>query len=117
MKSLGRASWPPANISASPTVATVRTRRGARAKRRMTSTSVSKPSSRAVARPAVMASQKFHLGPTISEAVMTAARPPRSPWAKLMMRLARYTSTRPMATSPLSEPRMSPRNRMGRGAG
>ena len=45
----------------------------------------------------------------------TAATAPSSAWAKFTMRLARYTSTTPMASRAMSEPNTTPRTTMPSG--
>ena len=91
----GRRSPIPASTCARPIVATESTRRGARKKRRITSTSTSTPSTTAVASPAANATSQLAPLVTTSSTASEAGAAPRSPWAKLRIRCARYTSARP----------------------
>jgi len=79
----------PPRTWAMPMVATVRIRRGALKKRRITTTSMSHPVTRAAARPMGRARKYETCQPVTMTTAMAAARPPMSAWAKLMMRLDR----------------------------
>ena len=107
----GRSSPIPASTCARPIVATESTRRGARKKRRITSTSTTTPSTTAVASPATNATSQLAPLVTTSSTASEAGAAPRSPWAKLRIRCARYTSARPSARSALSPPSRRPARR------
>jgi hypothetical protein len=91
-----------------PMVTTVRTRREARKNRRMMSNSMTTPSTTAAAKPVASPTRYGSPVKTIRLAASVLGAMPRSLWAKFKMRLARYTSAMPTATSALSRPRIAP---------
>ena len=90
----------PSRTDAAPSVATTVISRGTLRSRRTTATSVSAPV------PAPMSSARGNTSQYDAPWLMTrtpstaAAKAPVSPWAKLTMRVARYTNTRPTASRP-----------------
>ena len=92
---VGRYTWTAPKMSDTPIVATDRMSRGADAKRRTINTSTRKPATSAD--PIAIANPRSHgmWWTLMSTAAPTADTAPISAWAKLMMRLARYTRIRP----------------------
>ena len=108
---------PKASTWARPSVATVSSNRGERAKRRMTSTSARAPTTTAAARPMPTPSSHGRPERVMSSTARVAGNAPRSPWAKLTTRLARQTRASPTAPRALVSPRMAPESHAPRGRG
>ena len=113
----GRNRPPNASSWVSPSVATVSTSRGARKKRRMINSSQAAPSATATANPAPNATN--HGRPEVITIITEseAGMYPRSAWAKLRIRLARYTSAMPTLTIAVSNPMSTPRSATPAGMG
>ena len=88
-KARGSPISPKTSSWAMPIVATVRIRRGARAKRRMITNSMNTPRTTPLARPTSIAGRYGQPDSAISSTASDAGSPPRSPCAKLTIRLAR----------------------------
>ena len=93
---------------ATPMVATVRISRGERKNRRMITNSMTPPSTMALITPAPRARNQDHPEKVTMPMASTVGAVPRSAWAKLRMRLARYTSARPTAMRAFSSPNTMP---------
>ena len=104
----GRSNPSPASSWARPMVATVRISRGDRKNRRITSSSTAAPRTTAAAIPTTKATTQLAPLVTTSSTASDAGAAPRSPWAKLRMRFARYTRASPSARRALRPPRMAP---------
>ena len=101
---LGRIASTPASNPAMPMVTTVRISRGAAKNRRMKTNSTSAPSATATSKAIGIATKYGKPGPTMSRTPSAAGAPPRSPVAKLTMRLERYVSASPNASRAVSAP-------------
>ncbi len=107
---LGRRMANTASSWVMPMVATVSTSRGEREKRRMMANSTMAPSTMAAARPTPSPNRYGRPENTMSPTARVAGTKPRSAWAKLSTRLARYTRAIPMARRAVSRPITTPRN-------
>ena len=91
--------------------------RGARSNRRITTNSTAEPSATATTSATGTATQYDQPWRTTSDTQSAAGTAPRSAWAKLMTRCDRYTSTRPNASSAISELSTSPQTTIPNGVG
>ena len=94
----------PPRSCANPTVATVRTSRGAFANRQVTSAPTPRPTSAPSTRASTTTTNHGHPWLMYSDAAIPAGKPPMAPYEKLMARVTRNVKTRPMASSPLRLP-------------
>src|SRR5579862_5179535 len=108
---------PAASTWARPMVATVRIRRGAWRKRRMTRRWTATPATVAVTRATRRAGSQPRSRLVMSSTARVAGNAPRSPPAKLTMRSTRYTRAMPTASKAVRPPMMAPCSSVPDGAG
>ncbi len=105
----------PASTCARPMVATLRISRGERKNLRITRSSTTAPSTTAATIPVANASSQLAPLLTTSSTANDAGAKPRSPCAKLRIRLARYTSAIPSEIRAVSPPSTAPYTTMPAG--
>ena len=112
----GTSSWIPPKSWASPMVTTITMRRGAVKKRQRMMQSTSSPRAAPTRRAMPRQTNQLTWWARFSSTATVAASAPMAPYEKLMTREARYVSTSPRASRPLTAPTSAPLRIWPRGA-